>query len=90
MPVAPQYNSRSGGKQLIVVAQTLCRLVNAAAPTIQGRYSNRPDLLALLAACQAVCGLLPAAMDEQIAMDAADQPTFNPADGVTVPGQTAP
>jgi hypothetical protein len=88
MPVNPAANLRSGGNKFLLLAATLCRLTNALAPAIRARYSDRPALLTLLTAAEGVCALLPAAQQEQYTMDAADAPTFDPADGVLLPGQS--
>lgn len=89
MPVAAEFNLRSGGSKFLLLAQTLCRLVNASAPIIRAHYSDRPALLALLTAAQSVCDLLPAAQSEQATMDAMTPEDFDPADDVLVPGQDA-
>jgi hypothetical protein len=87
MPVNPAANARSGGSQLLNFAKTMCRLVNAAAPAIRLRYPDRTALLAVLTAAEGVCELLPAAMQEAYEADVANNPAFDPADGVLIPGQ---
>jgi hypothetical protein len=89
MPVQAQYNSRSGANKFLLLAQGLCRLVNIAAPTIQGRYPDRPALQAVLVAAQGVCALLPAAMDEKAIADSMDPAAFDPSDATVIPGQDA-
>lgn len=88
MPVSPEFTSRSGGSQFLKFAQTMCRIVNALSATIRARYPDRPALLAVLSAAEALCPLLPAAIQEQIAADNADV-VFDPADGTQIPGQDA-
>lgn len=88
MPVAPQFNTRSGATQFLRFAQTLCRLVNAASPVIRGRYPDRVDLLAVLTLAENMCALLPAAIAEAAAADAMPPADFDPGDGTLVPGQT--
>lgn len=87
MPVNPLYNARTGGKKVIVLAQTLCRLVNTAAPIIRLRYSDRTALLAVLTAAEELCALLPAAVQEQTEADAIGGGAFNPGDLLKVPGE---
>lgn len=87
MPVQPENNTRSGGDKFLLLAATLCRLTNAAAPIIRARFAARPALLALLTAAEAVCELLPAAQSEQAEMDAFPPEDFDPADDVVLPGQ---
>lgn len=89
MPVKAQYHSRSGASKFITIAQTLCRIVSISAPTIRGRFPDRPALLAVLTAAEGVCELLPAAMDEQVTMDASGLPAFDPGDAAVIPGQLA-
>jgi len=88
MPVSPENTARSGGGQFLKFAQTMCRLVNVSAPLIRARYADRPALLAALSAAEGVCELLPAAVSEQIEMDAVGT-VFDPADGDLIPGQTS-
>lgn len=87
MPVSPQYNSRAGGRQLLAFAQTMCRLVNTAAPLIRAAYPTRTALLAVLTAAEAVCDLLPAAQAEQAEADADALPIADYDDSVLIPGQ---
>lgn len=87
MPVDPQYTSRSGATTLLRLAQGLCLIVSVSAPKIRARFPTRTALLALLAATEVLCDLLPAAMSEQAAADAADAGTFDPSDATLVPGQ---
>lgn len=86
MPVSPQFTARSGASQFMKFAQVMCRLTNVAASTIRARYPDRPALLLVLLAAEDVCGLLPAAMAEQVEMDAPSV-TFDPADTELLPGQ---
>lgn len=86
MPVNPAFNLRSGGNKFLLLAQTLCRLTNASAPIIRARFSDRPALLAVLTAAEAVCELLPAAQAEQAEMDAMTPEAFDPADDAVIPG----
>jgi len=88
MVVAAEFNLRSGGNKLLLLAATLCRLTNASAPLIRAHYADRPALLALLTAAQSVCDLLPAAQSEQATMDAMSGSAFDPADETVLPGQT--
>jgi len=90
MPNNPAYSARSGGNQLLIFAQTLCRLTNASAPFIRARFPERTALLEVLTAAEGVCALLPAALQEQAEADALDPADFNPGDAVVVPGQDAP
>lgn len=90
MPVQAQYNSRAGASKLLLIAGTLCRLVNLSAPIIRARYPDRTALLAVLTAAEGVCELLPAAQMEQAAADALDPAVFDPADATVIPGQDAP
>lgn len=87
MPVEPQYNSRSGGSQFLKFAQTMCRLVNVAAPTIRAVFPTRTALLAVLTAAEEVCSLLPAAMAEAAAADALPSDEFYPPQDEPIPGQ---
>lgn len=87
MPVQPQYNSRSGGNQFLKFAQTMCRLVNLAAPTIRAVYPTRTALLACLTAAEGVCELLPAAMAEAADADALPANEFYPPQDEPIPGQ---
>ena len=89
MPVPAANNSRAGGNQILNLAQTMCRLVTIAEPTVRVRWADRPQFLLFLDAAVLACSLLPAARDEQITMDAPDV-TFDPSDGTLIPGQTAP
>lgn len=90
MPNNPAYSSRSGASQFMRFAQTMCRLVNTASPFIAARYPTRVALLAVLAAAETVCALLPAALQEQAAADAMSASQFNPTDATIIPGQDAP
>jgi hypothetical protein len=87
MAVDPQYTSRSGASTVLKIAQTLCRIVGVSAPLIRARFPDRAALLAVLTAAESVCDLLPAAMSEQAAADAADAGTFDPTDATLIPGQ---
>jgi len=87
MPVQPQYNSRSGGNQFLKFAQTMCRLVNTAAPTIRAVFPTRTALLALLTAAEEVCALLPAALAEAAEADAFPSNEFYPPQNEPIPGQ---
>ena len=87
MPVKPQYNSRSGGNQFLKFAQTMCRLVNVAAPTIRAVYPTRTALLAVLTAAESVCEILPAALAEAADADAIPSNKFYPPSGEPIPGQ---
>ena len=87
MPTNPAANSRSGATQFMNFAKTMCRIVNIGAPAIRARFADRPALLAVLTAAEGVCALLPAAVQEQYAMDQADAPVFDPADDTIIPGQ---
>lgn len=89
MPVAAEYNLRSGGNKFLLLAQTMCRLTNAAAPLIRAKYSDRPALLAVLTAAESVCAILPAAQAEQAEMDAMPSGNFDPIDEALRPGQRA-
>lgn len=89
MPVQPQYNTRSGATQFLRFAQTLCRLVGAAAPVIRGRYPDRTDLLAVLTLAENMCALLPAAIAEAAAADAMTPEAFDPPASEPFPGQTS-
>jgi len=89
MPVPAANNTRAGGNQILNLAQTLCRLVTIAEPTVRIRWADRPAFLAFLDAAVLACSLLPAARDEQIEMDAFTG-TYDPSDGTLIPGQTAP
>ena len=90
MPVAPQFNSRSGMNKFLLLAQTLCRLVNLSSGVIRARYPDRTALLAVLTAAEGVCALLPAALSEQATEDALSSEQFNPGDATVIPGQIAP
>lgn len=87
MPVLPQFNTRSGEKQILKLAQTLCRVVSVSEPVIRAKFPDRTALLAVLDAALAFCALLPAAQAEQAAADAMDPADFDPADGTPFPGQ---
>lgn len=87
MAVDPQYTSRSGASTFLRLAQGLCIVVSVAAPKIRARFPDRPALLAVLTVAEGVCELLPAAMSEQAAADAADLPVFDPSDATLIPGQ---
>lgn len=89
MPVQAQYNARSGGNRFLALANTMCRLVRASAPIIRLRYADRTALLATLTAAEAVCDLLPAAMDEAAIADAMPPEVFDPSDATIIPGQNA-
>lgn len=86
--VNPAFNSRAGANQLMTFAKAMCRIVQASAPIIRARYADRAALLAVLTAAEGVCDLLPAAMAEQVAADAADF-TFDIDDADVIPGQDA-
>lgn len=88
MPVQPQFNTRSGATQFLRFAQTLCRLVGAAAPVIRGRYPTRTDLLAVLTLAENMCALLPAAIAEAAAADAMSEEAFDPPPEDLFPGQS--
>lgn len=88
MPVQPQFNTRSGATQFLRFAQTMCRLVNVAAPIIRARFPDRTALLAALTAAEAVCELLPAAVAEQAAADAMTPEAFDPPPEDLFPGQS--
>jgi len=90
MPVAAEFNLRSGGDQFLKFAQTMCRLVNAGAPLIRAHFADRPALLAMLTAAEGVCELLPDAQSEQATMDAPTEGEFDPLDEALRPGQRAP
>jgi hypothetical protein len=87
MPVQAEFNLRSGGNKFLLLAQTLCRLVNISAPVIQLKYADRPALLAVLEAAQSMCALLPAAQSEAAEADALSVDAFDPADETPLPGQ---
>lgn len=87
MPVQAAFNQRAGGPRILVLAQGLCRVVNALAPVARVKWADRPAFITLLDACQALCAALPAAMDEQAQMDAMPAAAFDPADGTPFPGQ---
>lgn len=86
MPVNPLFNSRSGANKFLLLAQTLCRVVQLSAPAIRARYPDRPALLAALVSAEAMCDLLAAANDEKIAMDDTGV-AFDIEDADVIPGQ---
>lgn len=78
-------NSRSGGKRVLALASTMCRVVRVGAPAIRATYPSSTALLAVLTAAETLCDLLPAASAEMIALDAVGF-TFDPADSDPLPG----
>lgn len=85
MPTEPT-NSRSGGKQVLKLAATMCRVVRLSAPAIRATYPSSTALLAVLSAAEALCTLLPAAQTEMEALDALSASEWQPASGATLPG----
>lgn len=53
--------TRDGLDKLIKLGQALCRTVSLFAPILRGKYRNEPTIIALVAAIETVCSLLPEA-----------------------------
>lgn len=81
-------NSRSGGKRVLGLANSMCRVVRAGAPAIRATYPASTALLAVLTAAEALCALLPSASAEMAALDATDF-VFDPPDSDPLPGATS-
>jgi hypothetical protein len=62
---SPYANYRRDGlNRLLKLAQALCAIVTTFAGIIRSKYEGNPNIIALLAAIEAVCELLPPARDE--------------------------
>ena len=75
---------RDGLASLLKLAKALCSIVTTFAGIIRSKYSDQPNILALLAAIEAVCQLLPDAIADYDAFSPEDDPY--PADTATLAG----
>lgn len=65
---------RDGLSTMIKVARFMCKLINEWAHVIESKYAEKPHILLLLGAAQAMCELLPAAQAEFDAFGFEDAP----------------
>lgn len=60
---------RDGLKKIIDFGKTLCRLVLTFKPIIIVKYADKPTIMALIVAIEAVCALLPDAQNDFLELD---------------------
>lgn len=82
-PAVYDGRQRDGVASIQKFARILCTIVNWAGPIIELKYRANPAMLALLAACKAVCELLPAA---DASLMSGGMNDFPPEDVAELPG----
>lgn len=82
-PAVYDSRTRDGLASLRKFARLICGVTSWAAPIIELKYRNNAAVLALLAACQEVCNLLPAADAALIEGGANDEILDDP---LSIPG----